>query len=88
MAELTFPNEYADLQFSGMQANIFEELMPKVTMMLTTEQLDDGQVVAFKIDTKRKIEELCKNVETKCAKLVELKNDELFTEFEEIYDAI
>ena len=57
-------------------------------MMMTTEQLDDGQITSFKIDTKRKIEELCNNVDNKCAKLVEQKNEEIFTEFEDICDAI
>lgn len=56
---------------------MIKDLTVIVNEMLSTNELDDGQVAVFKAGTKHKIEQLCLNVEEKCGKMIEEKNKEV-----------
>jgi len=49
-------------------------LIPKVNIINAADTLDEGELTTFKIDTKRQIDDLIKEVDTKVATLVDAKN--------------
>jgi hypothetical protein len=46
--------------------------------MNSPKELDNGQITAFKLETKSAVEDLCVDVETKVANQIESTNEELF----------
>lgn len=78
VTQLNFPNELANLEFNELQAKIYQDLVPKVNLMNTTEEFDEGQITSFRIDTKRLIEDLMNEIENKVAKYVESTNEKLY----------